>query len=333
MNITIVGTGAFGTALANRIQANISKDNKLIMFGVDKNEVKDINTNNLNSKYYRIRLDKNLKATLDPKEAFKDCDLIILALPSKFVGKSVKETILPNITKPIYFVNVSKGFDFISNKTLTEVIEEITPIELQKGVLKLSGPSFASELMDKQPTLFVLASKNIETAKIIKSILSTRYIYIETSDNIMGVEWVSIIKNSMALFMGIVAGLGYKVNTRALFFSKALKEMKIILNSMNIDDDILTSPAGVGDLFLTGTSKKSRNFETGYRIGKANKVSKRLLASFVTAEGIRTIEKLMQYDEENKIGLEIINMLYNITYGNKVPSKVIESYFETHIKK
>ncbi len=332
MNITVVGTGAFGTALADRMISSKKTDNKVLMFGINKKEIKDINENHVNSEYYKKKLNSQLTATANPKKAFNDADIIILALPSRFVSKSIKETIIPNLIKPVYFINVAKGFDFIENKTLTEVVEDKVPKELNLGVLKLSGPSFALELMQKQPTLFVLAARKKAVADKLNPILSTKYIHIETTDNIMGVEWVSIIKNSMALFMGIVEGLGYKVNTRALFFSKALSEMKQILIALDINTDVLVTPAAVGDLFLTGTSKKSRNFETGFRIGKANKVTKRLLGSFATTEGIHTVEKLTSFGKSNKLVLNLTNMLYNITYGNEKPSKVIKNYFEEAYK-
>lgn len=324
--IIVVGTGAFGTAIAESLQRNEKRKNEIILFGINIREVNDINKNHKNSKYYSLKLSPKLIASSDPVSTFADADIIMLAVPSMAVKTSLIETIVPNLTKPAYFVNLAKGFDYSDFEILSVIIENSVPKKFNKGVLKMAGASFASEVIHKQPTAFILASKKIETSYEIYEEFNNKTMKVIPFDSIEAVEWISIIKNSLALLQGVVAGLGYKVNTRALFFTQAINEMRNLLKSQNLDESVIFSPAGIGDMYLTGSSRKSRNYSTGYDIGKANKVTKKSLQKFITTEGLRSIEILLKISETQKINLKLIEMLYEITHNQEKPSKIIDDY-------
>lgn len=326
--IVVVGSGAFGTAVAESLIRDETKDNEVIIFGINVREINDINRNHKNSKYYSLKLSPNLYATTDPEEAFSDADIIMIALPSMVVKAAIIDTIIPNMTKPAYFINLAKGFDYINVDILSNVIKETVPKDLNKGVLKLAGASFASEVIHKQPTAFVLAADNIETSNSLYRVLNNKTMKVIPSEALDSVEWLSIIKNPLALLQGLVAGLGYKVNTRALFFTQAVNEMRRLLKFLDLDEQIIFSPAGVGDMYLTGSSRKSRNYATGYEIGKANKVTKKALQKFTTTEGLRSVEILLRLSRKNKLNLKSIEILYAITYKKENPADVIEKYLD-----
>ncbi len=319
----IIGTGAFGTAMANAIVENTEK---IFIYGIDQAEIKDINKNHKNSKYFGSKkINSSIVATND-KSIFNDTDVIIIATPSDVVRSSLSNDVLPNMTQPAYFVNLSKGFDYLNEKTLAEVIEDVIPEEKRFGVLKLSGPSFASEVIKGEPTAFVLAARDKEVADKIAPLFRTNQFSIETSNQLLAVEAISIVKNSLAILMGVVEGLGYKKNTQALFFTDALNEMKTCLRVFGAEPEFALTAAGVGDLFLTGSSKKSRNYATGYAIGKADKVSKKILSTFKTVEGLRSIEIILKLADKHNIELKLFNLLYNLTYNNKKPSETVDEY-------
>ncbi|BDU67474.1 MAG: glycerol-3-phosphate dehydrogenase [NAD(P)+] [Candidatus Tyloplasma litorale] len=326
--IVVVGSGAFGTAIAESLVRNEDSNNEIILFGINQKEINDINKNRKNSKYYSLKLSPKLKGTYKPEEAFIDADIILLVVPSAALSVCINESIIPYLTKPAHFVNLSKGFDYLNQNTLSKAIKSIIPPQMCEGVYKLAGASFASEVIEKQPTYFVLASDDIEKSKLIAKELSNKTMKITPYNSIEAIEWLSIIKNPLALLQGVIAGLGYKVNTRALFFTKALNEMKIIFEFLGYDDNIIFSPAGIGDLYLTGTSRKSRNYKTGYTIGKNNKVTKKILERFSTVEGIRSIEVLLRIAAKNDLKLNLIELLYNITYKKEKPSKIISEFLD-----
>lgn len=327
--IVIIGSGAFGTAIAEVLVRDKEKNNKILLFGINEKEIHDINSNGKNSKYYSLKLSPNLKGTTDPKEAFVDSDIIMFAVPSIAIKSVIEKTVVPNITKPAYFINLAKGFDYLDDQILSKTIKELVPKELNKAVLKLAGSSYASELIEKEPTWFVLASDNIEDSKIIAKELNNNTMKVRPVESLDTVEWLSIIKNPLALLQGIVAGLGYKVNTRALFFEAAVEEMRLILQHFELNEDLLFSPAGLGDFYLTGSSRKSRNYSTGFMLGKVDKVTKKVLTNFATVEGVRSVEVLLHLARKNNLNLKLIEILYNITYKkDKKPSEVINKYLK-----
>ncbi len=326
--IVVVGSGAFGTSIAESLVRDGTKKNQVILFGINQREINDINKNRKNSKYYSLKLSPKLYATSDAKEAFVDADIILLAVPSVAINSSVNETIVPNLTKKAYFVNLAKGFDYINEETLDKTIAKAVPKKWSLGILKLAGASFASEVIEREPTAFVLASDDIVMSEAVAKHLNNKTMKVTPSKNIEAIEWLSIIKNPLALLQGIVSGLGYKVNTRALFFNRALIDMRRVLKFLDLDESVIFSPAGVGDMYLTGSSRKSRNYATGFELGRHNRVTKKALSKFATVEGIRSIEVLLRISRKNKLNLKSIELLYNIIYKNEKPKEAIEKYLD-----
>ncbi len=320
----VYGTGAFGTAVA---QFLIKKNEYVKMFGIDKKEVEDIKVNSKNSKYFSTRLSNKIVATSNLKEAMEDVDVIIIATPSHVIRKVLKDSIIPNLNKPAYFVNLAKGIDYLKQELIYKVIEDTVPKKKNLGVLKLSGASFASELVKGVPTKFTLASNDIELSTELSKYFETEYTKIIPSDSIREIEMVSVLKNPLAILMGIISGMNYGKNTESLFFYESIEEMKKILKFYGMDENAAYSVAGIADLFLTGSSKKSRNFSTGFKIGKMNEVSKKILSTFTTIEGLRTIDIVMSISVKNNLNLKLFEILYDITYNKIEPKNVLEKYF------
>ncbi len=325
--ITIVGSGAWGTAIGHQISYN--KRVEVTIYGINEEEINEINKSHTNKKYFSTKLSKNLFAASDKEQAFKNADIIMLVLPSVAVKAVVEKDIVPNMKKAAYFVNLAKGLDYLKVQLLSDVIKEAVPSKLRKGVLKLTGPSFAIDVANGEPTLLTLASDNIDLSKKISQFLETDKVHIEPKGNLNGAEALSVIKNPYAVMMGIIQGLGYQMNSKAFLFTKIVEEMIEVLKLFGIEnpEKAIISAAGLGDFFLTGTSLKSRNFSTGYKIGKADKVTKKILQSFTTIEGLKSIELLNSLAIRKKITLEIIEMLYNIAYRREKPSQTVEKFF------
>jgi glycerol-3-phosphate dehydrogenase (NAD(P)+) len=325
MKITVLGTGAFGTAIANEVVKNVKFTQ---IYGIDQKEIDDINENHKNSKYFSsAKLQSNLIATNNPSD-FIDTDVFIIGLPSQVIPSVIEETVVPNMTKPAYFINLSKGIDYINLETIAKTIKKIVPKELNLGNLKLAGGSFADDIVAGQPTLFTLAANNLEIAVKLKEVFITNVIRVEPSSKLEETEMLSAIKNPLAIFLGIIKGLGYQDNAISAAFYQSVKTMKQIMSAMDLDPSTVISPAGIEDLYLTGSSMKSRNYSVGYAIGKHNKVNKKVLTKFQTIEGLRVLEKLLTLLKQNNIRSDILLVVYNITYKNEVPSKTVERYFE-----
>lgn len=324
MKIVMVGSGAFGTAIANQFVKN-SKNTWI--YGVDASEIKDINENNKNSKYFSTKLSTKLTATLDPV-VFNDADIIVIGLPSHVIETVIKKTVVPNLKKKALFINLSKGYDYINQLTLVDSIKKTVPRDKMIDVMKLSGPSFALDVVMNRITYLDLASKNKELSAKLARDLTTDSLKINPTDKVEVMELSSMLKNPLAIFMGIIDGLGYKENTRAAMFTVCVLEMQRIVSEFGFEANKVISPSGIGDFFLTGTSKKSRNYSTGFKLGKADKVTKKLLTTFATTEGLKVLENIMTVLKKRNIESELFETLYSITHNKKKPSVKLEQLLQ-----
>lgn len=323
--ITILGSGAFGTAIAH----TLSRRNKNIqIFGIDFNEINDINKRNCNSKYFPQILSKNISATSDIKEAIKDAKILLIATPSNVASKLFKDVILPVLEQPVYIINLSKGLDFFEAKSITSIVEEIVPTALNKGILKLSGPSFAIELMKNNYTKFVLSSKEKNNYDELKKYFNVKNIKLEYRSDIEAVEIVSVLKNAYAIMLGIHKGLGYGKNSEAFLFSEIIDEMREVFTRSGLDQSVINSAAGLWDLYLTGTTRTSRNFDFGYIVGEGENAKREHLESMKTIEGVKTISFMTTWMKKNNVKLNIIQTLHEIIYEGKNPRNALIEYFE-----
>jgi glycerol-3-phosphate dehydrogenase (NAD(P)+) len=240
----------------------------------------------------------------------------------------MKNVIVPNLKKKVIVINLSKGYDYINQMTLVQAIEKELPEEFNGGVMKLSGASFAIDVIQNKLTYFDLAFKDLKLAEEIATLLTTDSIKIHATDKLLETELNSMLKNPLAILMGIIDGLGYKENTRAAMFTACVREMQNIVEALGGNPKHVMSASGIGDFFLTGTSKKSRNYSTGYKLGKLNKVNKKILNTFATTEGLKVLENIMVILNKNNIDAPLMNLLYSITAERKEPKKSIEKFFK-----
>lgn len=331
LRFTIVGTGAFGTAIANVLIKNPKID--LIMYGNNKNQINDINVNHKNSYFFgKKAINKNIIATASNKIAFKDADVILFALPTQFINDVLKTKIVPFLTKKASFINLSKGMDYENVLFIDQLVRRIVPSKYFGSVLKLSGPSFAIEVINFSKTVFSLACESKNELKRLTPYFENRYWKIYPTVKIREIEIISSIKNVFAILLGMVKGLGYKNNVCSYFFYLGLDEMKSILQKLDLDYISIFEPAGIGDYHLTTTSVKSRNYSAGYKIGKANKVTKKILTQFNTIEGLRLIDVFWRYLISKNINSILFASLYSIMFKKSKPRDIIEGLIMEDIK-
>ncbi len=325
-NILIIGTGAYGTAMAERLMPN--SNNNILLYGISKEEVAEINNSKTNSKYFNsLKLNSNFKATTNLEEALKNIDVVFLATPSNWII-DVIEKMIKILDKPIIWINLAKGFDYENNEIISKVMIDIIPEELNNGVCKIAGPSFAIEMIEKTPVAFTIGCTTLSVSKEVKEIYRVPGVITEITDDIIGVEFSSVIKNSLAIFLGVVSGLNMQTNGMAMFMVMAIKEMQQFKKAYpSLKKETLLGFSGLGDLILTGTSMKSRNFQVGYQIGSQNKVDIKEWEE-TTIEGIRSIEVLLKIAEKNEIILLLLPTLKEIMENKENPKLLVNNLIE-----
>ena len=325
----MIGSGSWGTALAQ-----VLADNKeeVIIYGIEKSEIDDINLNHENSKYFEgVELNPNLKAT-DDITVVKDADIVLLAVPT-FAIEGICLQIDPYLKNNIIVVNVSKGFHPETSERMSEVIRRCISKEHLSSVVSLIGPSHAEEVVIRLLTTIDAVSLKEEDAQVIQRTFSNNYLRIYTGDDEIGSELGVAIKNVMAIASGILSGLGYQDNTRAALITRGLQEMIRYGVFFGGKQQTFMGLTGIGDLIVTCTSIHSRNFEAGYQIGKENDVTNFLKYNKKTVEGVRTAKIVHKVAKENNIDMPICEEVYQILFEGKEPKTCANDLMLRELKK
>lgn len=329
MKTVVIGSGSWGTALAQ-----VLADNKeeVIIYGIEKSEIDDINLNHENSKYFEgVELNPNLKAT-DDITVVKDADIVLLAVPT-FAIEGICLQIDPYLKNNIIVVNVSKGFHPETSERMSEVIRRCISKEHLSSVVSLIGPSHAEEVVIRLLTTIDAVSLKEEDAQVIQRTFSNNYLRIYTGDDEIGSELGVAIKNVMAIASGILSGLGYHDNTRAALITRGLQEMIRYGVFFGGKQQTFMGLTGIGDLIVTCTSIHSRNFEAGYQIGKENDVTNFLKYNKKTVEGVRTAKIVHKVAKENNIDMPICEEVYQILFEGKEPKTCANDLMLRELKK
>jgi len=327
MKITVLGTGSWGTALAQVLADN---GQEVLMWGISEEEVNDLNQNHHNSKYFEAPVNENVKATMDLTDA-KDSDVLLAAVPTMAL-ENVLTKVAGIVEKPVIVINVAKGFHPVSHKRLSEVIREIMPEEKLKAVVSLIGPSHAEEVIIRLMTAINAVSDDEEAARTVQELFSNEYFRVYRNDDVIGAEVGVALKNVIAIASGILEGIGQGDNARAALMTRGLAEMTRFGTAMGGREETYLGLDGVGDLIVTCTSRHSRNFMAGYQIGCDGGAAKFFAENKKTVEGVFACKVV--YEEAKKRGIEmpITEQIYAVLYEGKDPKEAARSLMARKLK-
>ena len=321
MKIGVIGTGTWGTALA---QTLVDNGNEVLMWGRDNSQVIDINKNHQNSHYFSsdIVLSKKIKATNNLKEFANKTSIVILSIPTVAM-REVLEEYKTYLTRKTLFINTAKGFDPKTNKRMSEIIREIIPESLRGEIVSLIGPSHAEEVILRHITAVCAVSKSTTSAKRIQKLFSNEYFRVYSLKDEVGAEIGVAMKNAIAIASGILDGLGYGDNAKAALVTRGLVEIISFGKAFGGKERTYLGLTGIGDLMVTCNSKHSRNYRCGYEIGKYDSaINFYNEMKDMTVEGIRTTEVIHNIAKEMNIDVPIVNALYEVLYNNAKPSEI-----------
>ncbi len=315
MKTVVIGSGSWGSALA---QVLADKQEEVIIYGMDEEEISDINDHHQNQKYFpHVKLNETLKATTNI-EAVKDADVIVLSVPSIAI-ESVCKQIADLVEKQVIIVNTAKGFHPVTNGRMSDVIRAAMPQKSLRSVVSLIGPSHAEEVVVRMLTTICAVSLNAEDAETIQRLFSNDYLRVYRGSDEIGSEIGVAVKNAIALASGMLAGLGYGDNTRAALITRGLAEMIRYGVAMGGKAETFMGLTGIGDLIVTCTSHHSRNFQAGYTIGKEGNAKHFLATNTKTVEGIRTAKIVHEVAQQLGIDMPIVSEIYKVIYEDKDP--------------
>lgn len=318
MKVTILGTGAYGLALSKILVEN---NNEVVMWTTFESEKKELLETKKSSKLDEFNLNDNVVITTDLKEAVRRSKLIVIAIPTAFVTNICKE-LKKYIKKNQYICIASKG---IEQDTCLFIHDMIKKQIKTKNIGAISGPSFAVDLVKGVPVGLALASKSKMTLSIIKEAFSNNHFKLYPTHDIIGIEVCGAVKNIIAIASGMIDGMGYPISTQALLITQSLHDIKEIIHALGGSKKTILSFAGFGDILLTCTSEKSRNYTFGKLIGSnsSNDVIENYKA-LNTVEGLYTLKSIYKLIKTNNIDIPTINIIYDIVFNNQRIDKLIE---------
>lgn len=317
MKITILGAGAYAIALSLMFNENNCDITLLEKFEEQANQLRKTRVNK--QALPGVIIPENIKIESNLKESIKDSELIVIAIPAAFVDKTAKE-LAKYINDEQHICIATKGIEQDTCLFIDDVIKKHIKT---KNIAVISGPSFAIDIANHAPIGLALATKNKKTRILVYKALENNTLKLRDTSDVIGVEICGSIKNVIAIAAGIINGMGLPESTQAMLITESLHDIKELIKALGGDGKTILSFAGFGDLLLTCTSTKSRNFCFGRLIGK--KVSKEEIEKYInntTIEGLYTLKSIYKLIKHKKVDIPIINLIHDIVFYGKDPNEI-----------
>ena len=305
MKAVVVGSGAWGTALAIRLCKN---GHDVTMWTFEKELIPEMESTRRNPRLPGAVLPEELKISGD-YACVKGCKLVVMASPS-FPARSVGKGVAPYIDEDAVVVSVTKGLEAGTHKRMSEVVAEVTGRE----VVALTGPSHAEEVSIDVPTALVSACENQEMAEFVQDAFMADTLRVYTSPDPVGAELGAALKNVIALCAGITDGLGCGDNTKAMLMTRGLTETARLGVSLGAHKDTFAGLTGVGDLIVTCTSMHSRNRRAGILIGQGKDAQTAMKEVGAVVEGYYAAKSAYELGQRQGIDMPITEAAYKVLY-------------------
>lgn len=322
--VGVIGSGSFGTAIANLIGFNA----RVQLYTRNTKLCQEINASR---QHMGVRLHDNIEVTNDLERLAKECNLIFPIIPS-VAFRSMMQTLGPFLKPSHIIIHGTKGFDSISN---LDEVEQLTPnqvhtmsevIREESSVVRigcLSGPNLSKEILEGQPTATLIASHFTEVIKSGQRVLNSDQFHVFGSRELLGAELAGALKNSIAIGSGMLAGKGLGKNIQAMLITRGLSEMVHLGQALGTSSRAFIGTAGIGDLVATATSSKSRNYTFGYQLAQGKTVEEVRAVMPELAEGVRTIKITKLLSEHFGLRTPITSMLYAVVFQGLALDKAI----------
>lgn len=315
MQIAVVGSGGWGTALAKLLTEN---GHEVTLWSFLKEESEQLQKTRENPLLKGVKL-PDMVFTCDPA-CVAGKKVVVMASPS-FAARSTSELVKPYLDQDAVLVSVAKGIEAGTSKRLSEIIGEVTG----RTVAVICGPSHAEEVGRGIPTGCVAACPDIRLAEMLQDIFMNENFRVYSSTDVVGVELGAALKNVIALCAGICDGMGFGDNTKALLMTRGLTEMARLGMAMGSRHDTFAGLAGVGDLIVTCTSMHSRNRRAGILIGQGKDPQAAMQEVGAVVEGYYAAKSAYELSQKMGVEMPIAAEAYAILYEGKDAREAVRS--------
>ena len=325
--VAIVGGGSWATALAKIVLTNVDEINWFIRRPEVIEEFKRTGKNPtyLNSATFDI---SRIHFTDDINMVVRDSDILILAIPSPYLEPTLKK--IKRTMRSKIIVSAVKGMIPDQNQIVTDFMRERFNVP-NDNLLVIAGPCHAEEIALQRLSYLTIGCTNIKRAEQIAPLLQTAYVRTCTSQDIIGLEYTSVMKNIYSIAGGICQSLRYGDNFQAVLISNALQEIEHFAAALSPVKRDIDASGYLGDVLVTAYSKFSRNRQFGQMIGMGYSVKAAQLEMEMVAEGYYGTYCIHKANEKLHVNLPIVEAMYAILYEHRSPSLVIQE-LTTHLQ-
>lgn len=315
--VAVLGGGSFGTAVANLLAENGIAVRQWMR---DPVQAEAMRTHRENPRYLKgIKLQALVEPVNDLLATLQACDLVFVALPSS----ALRSVLAPHaeLLRGKGLVSLTKGIEAQSFKLMSQILEEIAP---KARIAVLSGPNLAREIAEHALTATVVASEDDALCQRVQDVLHGRTFRVYASADRFGVELGGALKNVYAIIAGMAVALGMGENTKSMLITRALAEMTRFAVSQGANPMTFLGLAGVGDLIVTCSSPKSRNYQVGYALGQGLSLEEAVNRLGEVAEGVNTLKVLKAKAQELQVYMPLVAGLHAILFEGRTLNQVIE---------
>jgi glycerol-3-phosphate dehydrogenase (NAD(P)+) len=324
LKVGLLGGGSWGTTVASVVSRNAP----ITLWARDAETVDDINTHRENRKYLPgIALPPILRATNDMAEVVAGADVLVMGVPSHSF-RAVLEEARNHLRPWVPVISLTKGLELASGKRMTELIEEVLP---GHPVGVLTGPNLAREIMTGQAAASVLSMEDEIVVRALQPVFHSGLFRVYTNTDLLGCELGGVLKNIIAIAVGMGDGLGAGDNTRSALMTRGLSEITRLGVAMGGRAETFAGLTGMGDLIATCTSPLSRNRHVGVELGKGRPIDEIIAGMNMVAEGVKSAPTVIALAEKHGLDMPIARDVYDVTQGKRSAQEVFRGLLRSAV--
>lgn len=330
MRIGVIGAGSWGTALAKLLAEN---GHEIDLWSFEEIVVTQIREDHINHSYLPTHhLLETIRATADLEEACKNAEVIVSVSPSHCVRGVMKEA-GKHIGTAVPIISATKGIENETLMTVSEILEDVLPIQCHPFLAYLSGPSFSKEVAQQMPTAVVIASFSEKLAVKLQDVFFAAFFRTYRSIDVIGVEMGGALKNVIAIAAGAASGMGLGYNSLAGMITRGLNEITRLAVARGANPLTLMGLAGMGDLWLTCTGPLSRNRTVGTLLGEGKTLSEILAQMTQVAEGVKTARSVFNLSKKLGVEMPISEQVFSVLYEDKPVQLALRDLLARELKR
>ena len=322
LRVGCLGGGSWGTTVASVVSRNAP----ITLWARDAKTVADINDNRCNSRYLPgIKLPAALRATTGIAEAVATADVLVIGVPSHSF-RSVLADVRNHIRPWVPVISLTKGLELESGKRMSQLIVEMLP---GHPVGVLTGPNLAREIMQGQAAAAVISMEDEIIVKELQALFHSGLFRVYTNTDLIGCELGGVLKNIIAIAVGMGDGLGAGDNTRSALITRGLSEIMRLGVALGGRPETFAGLTGMGDLIATCTSPLSRNRSVGIELAKGRSIQDIIDSMLMVAEGVKSAPAVMALANAHDVSMPISQDVVDVIQGRKEASEVFRGLIRT----